>query len=77
MEIYSDAQINKEVLQSISEYVACYDDQYFKLNAADVLLAIPEVIHSSFNRSNRVKNLNRNLPHPIEVAENWMVVLKA
>lgn len=75
LKTYHDGQIGKDVLQSVSEYVATYDHLYYSINAADVLTHINELVVTSYHRSNKPK-LDKSLSHPVEVAINWLVVLK-
>ncbi len=75
MEAYTVEQTEKETLQSVSEYIACFDSNYHELNSSDVLSVISDVIHSSYHRSNKPKGEKTTKAHPIEVANNWMVLI--
>lgn len=76
LESYSNSQTSKEAIQAVSEYVGCFDYMYHKINATEVLSVISDIVIISYPRSQKPKTLDKNLPHPVEVATNWMVVLK-
>lgn len=76
LEIYVNRTKSKNVLQSVSEYVGCFDKLYHKVLATDVLSVIDDIVVASFHRSEKPKDLDKSLPPPVEVATNWMVSMR-
>lgn len=75
MQEYQQSQSDRPVLQSVSEYIATYDHLYHEIHPTDVVKHIQDSVIVSYYRANKPK-LDRGLPHPVEVAINWLVILK-